>query len=424
MKILVHGAGKEVGRSCIEMQSKEGEFLLDCGVKLSVGGMEFPTRTDTKNIDAVFISHAHLDHTGCLPLFDHQGLFCPVFATPMTKAITKILLIDSFEIEMAERHGDVAYKKRDVERIGSSITAVDCNKWNDIHGIRWKFTDAGHIPGSASVMLKAENKTILYTGDINTEETLLMQRLDDNYGEKIDVLVIESTYGNRNHPDRKQTEEEFLQTVENRLKSGPVILACFAVGRAQEILLLLQRKKWNVPVYIDGMAREVTELLFSHPSTFRNSAGLKNAYNNAKQVRGSHERDSILNRNEKAIFITTSGMLDGGPVIRYLEKLHSNSNAAVLLTGYQVRDSNGRMLMENKKIRLGKGIVDVKCFVKQFDFSAHAGQGGLYSLIKKISPKIAIINHGDEAEAENLGKFCEKLGIKTFVPATGDVIEI
>ena len=233
MKILIHGAGREVGRSCIEVQSKDGEFLLDCGVKLSVGGMEYPTRTDTKNIDAVFISHAHLDHTGCLPLFDHQGLFCPVFATPMTKAITKILLLDSFEIEMAERHGDVAYKKRDVERIGESIITVSYNEWNKIHGIEWKFYDAGHIPGSSSVMIKTEGKTILYTGDINTEETLLMQRINDNYDEPIDILIIESTYGNRSHPERSKTEEEFLNLVEEKIKQGTVLLPCFAVGRNQ-----------------------------------------------------------------------------------------------------------------------------------------------------------------------------------------------
>jgi len=424
MKIIIHGAGKEVGRSCIEIQSKEGEFLVDCGVKINVSGMEYPTRTDTKNIDAVFISHAHLDHTGCLPLFDHYGLFCPVYATAATKAITKILLIDSFEIEMAEKHGDVAYKKRDVERIGNSITTVDYDEWNEVHGIKWKFIDAGHIPGSASVMLKAEGKTILYTGDINTDETILMQRINDNYDEKIDILIIESTYGNRNHPDRKKTEEEFLDLVSERVRQGPVILPCFAVGRAQEILILLNRRKWDVPIYIDGMARKVTDLLFSYPTTFKNPDELRKAYANARQVKGGHERDSILREKPRAIFVTTSGMLDGGPVIRYLEEFYNDSNASIIITGYQVRDSNGRMLLENKKARIEKRVVDVKCFVKQFDFSAHAGMDGLKNLIKKIKPKIAIINHGEIEEAESLGEFCNSLKIKTFVPSTGEVINI
>ena len=424
MKILVHGAGQEVGRSCIEIQSKDGEFLLDCGVKLNFQGMEYPTRTDTKDIDAVFISHAHLDHTGCLPLFDHQGLFCPVFATPMTKAITKILLMDSFEIEMAEKHGDVAYKKRDVERIGESIITVNYNEWGKIHGIEWKFTDAGHIPGSASIMLKTEGKTILYTGDINTEETLLMQRIDDNYKEKIDILIIESTYGSREHPDRIKTEEEFLNLVQEKINQGTVLLPCFAVGRAQEIMLLLKRRKWPVNIYIDGMAKEVTELLFNYPKSYKNPSGLKNAYNSVNQVRGSHDRDSLLNRDEKAVIITTSGMLDGGPIVRYLEQLYNNPNVSIILTGYQVMDSNGRMIVESKKARINKRVVDVKCFIKQFDFSAHAGKSGLEKLIQKINPKIAIINHGDVKEAESLGNFCSKLKIKTFVPKTGEVITI
>ena len=424
MKIIIHGAGKEVGRSCIEVQSKEGEFLLDCGVKISVGGMEYPTRTDTKEIDAVFISHAHLDHTGCLPLFDYQGLFCPVYATPATKAIAKILLMDSFEIEMAEKHGNVAYKKRDVERIGNAITTADFNEWNEVHGIKWKFFDAGHIPGSASVMLKAENKTILYTGDINTDETILMQRINDNYEEKIDILIIESTYGSRNHPDRKKTEEEFLDLVEEKIKHGPVILPCFAVGRAQEILILLSRRSWEVPIYIDGMAKKVTDLLFSYPSTFKNPGELKKAYASARQVKGGHERDSILREVKNAIFVTTSGMLDGGPVVRYLAEFYDNPNASIIITGYQVKDSSGRMLLESKKARVEKRIVDVKCFVRQFDFSAHAGMDGLKNLIKKIKPEIAIINHGDAEEAETLGKFCNSLKIKTFVPSTGEAIEI
>jgi putative mRNA 3-end processing factor len=249
-----------------------------------------------------------------------------------------------------------------------------------------------------------------------------MQKLNDNYEEKIDILIIESTYGNRQHPDRKKTEKDFLDLVGKRIKQGPVVIPSFAVGRAQEMLLLLQRRAWDVPVYVDGMAKKVTELLFNYPDTFKNANELRTAYSKARQIKGSHERDSAV--KEKAIFITTSGMLDGGPVVRYLEEFYDNPNASFLLTGYQVRDSNGRMLLENKKVRLNKGVVDVKCFVTQFDFSAHAGQNELQDFVKKINPKIAIINHGDAEEAEELGRFCSSAGIKTFIPQTGDVIEI
>ena len=195
MKIILHGAAKEVGRSCVEIQTKNNKVLFDAGIKIGLegeglegAGSEYPKISKVSDVNLVLLSHAHLDHSGALPLFNYQGLKADIYCTSITKFLCKLLLKDSLKIEILnDRHP--AYSKENVTNVLFQMINVKYNKEYIHNDCEFKYFDAGHIPGSASILLRVEGKTILYTGDYNTEESMLMPKADINYGEKIDIMI-------------------------------------------------------------------------------------------------------------------------------------------------------------------------------------------------------------------------------------------
>ncbi|MBI5398762.1 MBL fold metallo-hydrolase [Candidatus Woesearchaeota archaeon] len=421
MKLVMHGAAREVGRSCIELQSKQSRFLLDCGIKLTESGTEYPVGLERADaIRAVFLSHAHLDHTGALPLFDHRGMKCPIIATPTTKALTRLLLEDAFKIGRLQ-HAQLGYEQLDIDKALACMSNVQLNDSGTIDNVYYKYFDAGHIPGSSSIVLALENKKLLYTGDYNPQETLLMHGGSQDFGD-VDIMITETTYGDRDHPPRTATERRLLQRIEDTLAlGGKALVPSFAVGRAQEMLLLLARKDWGVPVYIDGMALEATQLLLEHPDSLKEADKLHEALRKAQQVRRG-ERHKIFSK--QSIVITTSGMLTGGPIIDYIKHTHNDVNSAILLTGYQAEHTNGRLLMDKHHVYIDGWKTAVKCTVEQFDFSAHAGATELKRVIRKISPHTLVVQHGDPAAVEHMRLWAAALGFDVRTPSLNEVISI
>lgn len=417
MKLTFHGAAQEVGRSCIEVN---GKYLFDAGLKLGTELSEYPTLTYAEHIRAVFLSHAHLDHTGALPLLNHNGLHCSVYCTKMTKALTKILLQDSIHIEMMQ-HKHPAYGKDNVLNVLSFMQQVQYHKKYKLDDGAFTFLNSGHIPGSASVLLELNGKQILYTGDLNTANTQLLDGA--TYTSAPDILIIESTYGSRDHPSREKTEQRFLQAVEKTLKqNGSVLIPSFSVGRAQELLLVLSRKRWNVPVYLDGMAKKVTDIILSMPEYIKNVAELKHALKYVEYVQDFRHRQRIV--EHQGIFISTAGMLDGGPVIDYVKHLHHDKNNSILLTGYQAEGCNGRLLLEEGCVYLDGMRTQVAGYVEQFDFSAHCGRNELLAFVDHQHPKTVVINHGDEGECADLAAALRKKKYTVFVPKVGETIDL
>src|SRR3989344_513629 len=317
MKLLVHGAGQEVGRSCFQLHTKQIKVMLDAGIKLSEHGAEFPTtitEADIKQLDAAFLSHAHLDHTGALPLFDRWGLRCPIFTTKATAALTKVLLMDAFNIGRLH-HEHLGYEKFDVEQVFSFMQKIKFRDEGTLKGLNYQFYDAGHIPGSSTIQLEAEGKRIVYTGDIRNADSRLMPAADTGYEMPVDVLITESTYGDREHPVRTKTERDFINAVRTAIgRGGNVLVPAFGVGRAQELLLLLAKEDLGAPLYMDGMAKEVTELLSAYPTSIKSAGELKSAFANCKQVKGQLQRLNLLRQStNQGVYLTTSGMLTGGP---------------------------------------------------------------------------------------------------------------
>lgn len=428
MKIKMHGATKEVGRSCIEVTYKtlgsQKRFLFDSGVKIDPKGMFHPSNIEKVNeLDAVFISHAHLDHTGHLPNLLHEGLDCPIFCTAATKDTAQILLEDAHKIEMSE-HEHPGYDQADIEKVSSMMKPVNYLAENRVSpSMISKFYDAGHIPGSSSILVNAEGKNILYTGDIKTESTLLLKGADTNYQEPVDVLIIESTYGGRNHPSREESQKRFLDAIRSTLsRGGSVVVPVFAVGRAQEIIMLLDKEEFDVPLYFEGMSKKVTRHYLGMPSYLRDATQLQNAFKKARFL--MHDDDRRAAMQEQGIFVSTSGMMTGGPVLGYLEELGRDKKNSILMTGYQAEETNGRFLMEKGFVYVDSKRIDIKASYEQFDFSAHSGMDELRGIIAKTKPKVTIINHGDPEEALALGNFAKKVCKEVYVPEMDDEIEI
>ena len=428
MKIEFHGAARQVGRSCIEV---DDTYLLDAGI--SVGEIseypaniirkEFdfyqePRKVDFKKINATFLSHAHLDHTGALPLFSHFGLKGPIFCTAGTKGLLEVLLKDALKIHMIKTKGRAAYTMRNVRKVLDSINLVKYHENKHFDDVFFKFYDAGHIPGSSAIYLEKNGKSLVYTGDINSEDSLLLHGCDEL--PHADALMIETTYGNRDHPPRSKTNQEFLEEIERTIDNGgSVIIPVFAVGRAQEMLLLLSKGRFKVPIYLDGMAKKVTKFCLDNPKFIRDPAAMRRAVKEVDFVMPSTRKKII---KQQGIFLTTSGMMTGGPVLGYLEHLYNDPKSAILLTGYQAEKTNGRMLVEHGEIFLENRRVKVKCQVRHFDFSAHAGRKELIGLIKQVNPQKLILIHGDNAALESLGNYFSKKDV--VIPKLGDKVQI
>jgi putative mRNA 3-end processing factor len=270
---------------------------------------------------------------------------------------------------------------------------------------------AGHIPGAAMFEILGHDTT-LFTGDLNTLSTRLV------YGAqpvKCDTLIMESTYAGRNHPERMKLEFQFVQKIKEVVSRGGVaILPSFAVGRTQEILLILRGQKFDVK--LDGMGASVNRIYLKWPEYLRSAKKLKAAIRRVDVVRKARDRT----RADADVIITTSGMLDGGPVIDYLQRMKDDAKSAVLLTGYQVEGTNGRKLMDGGMINLYGTAVKVNTGLEFFDFSAHAGHDDLLRFIDGCDPKRVILMHGDNRDI--LAKDIQ--GREVILPKEGELLEI
>lgn len=426
MKLFFHGGARQVGRSCIELQTQGDRYLLDCGVKFKDDGFEYPEKVfEIKEVDGVFISHSHLDHTGALPFFEHHNLICPIFMTAQTKPITKILLKDSYKIaRIKEMHP--AFNSVDLKRVKRATRTVDFDKKYHFRKVNFSYFNAGHIPGSASIKFEVEGKKLLYTGDLNTRDTLLMKPANPRDFGEVDILITESTYGARQLPRRDDLYEEFLNNIERIIKQGGrVLIPVFALGRAQEILIMLSKRKWKVPIYFDGMAKQITRKVLTNPSKYiKNKAALNKMYFEVVDyVANEDKRNDIAQK--PGIFVTTSGMMQGGPALHYLKHMWHDEKSATFLTGYQVKHTNGWLLNTYKEAYIKGWKTQVKCEVKKFDFSGHLDQDDLHQMILSVNPKILIIQHGNEESVDSLKSWAEKnLKAKIYAPEVGEEIII
>ncbi|MDA3855759.1 MAG: MBL fold metallo-hydrolase [Candidatus Woesearchaeota archaeon] len=428
MKIIFHGAAREVGKSCIEIQSEGKRYLLDAGVKFIPQGIEYPKYLDKiHDLDGLFLSHAHLDHSGALPMLEHKQLNCPIYTTDMTWRIVNMLLADSYHLEKL-KHLHPAYSERDIKAVEQDLKFVTYDKeYTTKDGkIKFQYLNAGHIPGSASILMQIEGKTVLYTGDINTEDTNLMIPSNlDKLQNEVDILITENTYGDRRHPDRVDAEEGIIKSIESCVKEGgSALVPVFGVGRSQEVLIILNKLDLSIPIYLDGMARKLTEhMVKSDDPYIDNKDILDQMFKRAIKIKSPREREDIA-KKKGIVILTTSGMVQGGPVVSYMGHYTHVQENFIILTGYQAKGTNGRSIFEDHTFYTNHHREKVVSHVRKFDFSAHYGQDSIHNLIEKIKPKSLILQHGDLEAIEAVRNWAkENTDAKVYDPYIGEELD-
>jgi len=365
-------------------------------------------------MDALLLTHSHLDHSGMVPqAVAETG--CQVWATDVTIDVSEILSYDSLKIARAEGH-ELPFSMADVQELHNAHVPLRTNRWFSIEGVGVRAHRAGHIPGAVSYELEDGRSTLVFSGDIGGQPMRLVKppRLP-----VCDTLLLEATYSGRDHPSRPQLEQAFLDRVEEVVGNGGIALVpAFAVGRTQELLLLLAET--DLPVWVDGMGRRVSRLYLQHPYQLRSIRAMRAAIDNARFVHHFELRKQALQR--PGVIVTTSGMLDGGPVHTYLKQLHRNKRSEILLTGYQVEGTNGRRLLDQGRVLIDGVELKVDCPVSHFDFSAHAGHTELVEQAKRCQPNTVVLYHSDDRRP--LATALEEEGFEVLLPGTGETFRV
>ncbi len=418
MRIKCLGGFREVGKNSVLLEHENEKILLDYGVKVETN--EVPLRPPD-DINAMLIAHAHLDHSGMAPAHFQNGR-CPVFSTVSTFDQAHMLLKDSIKVSRLKGVKE-RFNERDLEAMMKNEKRITYGQEFEVGNARVDVIDAGHVPGSCMFLLKTGKKNILFTSDFKIDQTNLLSgaRLE-TIRDRVDVAIMESTYGLKEQPKRSSTEEELFSTIKSTIESGGMaLLPCFAVGRAAEILMVLDKYKSSFRVFLDGMAKEATEIALRYPEFLRDPALLKKALEDVVPLYSNDDRKMAISK--PSVIITTAGMMSGGPIVHYLKELYNKEESAIIFTGFQAPKTPGRYLMDTHSYKENGLNLKVKMQIKYLSFSAHAGRSEILQFIKKTNPEKIICMHGDECEKFALD-INTRLGIEALAPANGDVVEL
>jgi putative mRNA 3-end processing factor len=363
------------------------------------------------HLDAAFFTHAHLDHIGMAPIVGRNGT--KVIVTSMTGQLAELMLEDAMKVARLEGYSS-RYSLRDLNYLLDNMKTVEAGGVAKVSGAEVALTPAGHVPG-ATMFLYRGSKDVLFTGDVQTHPSHLV---GEAKALPCEVLIMESTYADREHPNRGTTEESLCQAVERVVEGGgQVVVPAFAMGRSQELMMILANKGFEI--WMDGMARAVNDIYAKNPSALRDSRAFRRALSGVRIV--EDPRDRFEAQKYADVIITPSGMLDGGPALHYLGAIARDPQSALFLTGYQVEGSNGRELVEKGTLTVGGVTIRPTCQVKSFDFSAHAGHAELLELARACNPKKILLMHGDKRE---LLKADLEKDFEVILPTNGDPITI
>ncbi|MCK5300902.1 MAG: MBL fold metallo-hydrolase [Thermoplasmatales archaeon] len=404
------GGSNKVGSLSMMLETNGTRLLFDYGMTPSKPPT-FPMQPPP--VDHMFLSHSHLDHSGMTPYLcsrDNQK----INTTKLTAEISNLLHKDSIKIAKMEGYAPL-YNMNDVKQTKTNTIPVEPNKKKFLekdHEIR--FHSAGHIPGSLMFEL-VESRNFLFTGDFNIQDTNLVKGTKPI---KCDILCMEGTYAGRDHPKkREELEKEMIDKIEEVImRGGLAILPAFAVSRSQELVLILKNSGFNI--WYDGMGRKVSEIFLKYPKYLRSEKNLRDALNRIHFVHSEKGRKTALKSD---VIITSSGMMDGGPVLSYMNKVKNDAKSSVILTGYQIKGTNSRLLIDKKKLDFYGVIEKVACEVDYFDFSGHAGHSELIEFAKKCNPEKIILMHSDNREAlrKPLSEFAD-----VYTPNDGEILDL
>jgi hypothetical protein len=454
VRITTLGGAREVGRSCYLLQTPESKVMIDCGINVASEERAFPhleaPEVDLEELDAVILTHAHLDHCGYIPYLFKQGYEGPVYCTAPARDLAVLLQLDY--VEIAEREDKLLpYEKRDISTFLTHTISLDYGDVTDIApDVRVTFHNAGHILGSSIVHFHIGEGVynVVYTGDLKFDRTRLFSPAVYSFP-RAETLIIDSTYGAPQDvmPRRSQAEEEFIRTVvETVRRGGKLIVPAFAVGRAQEIMVLLEDYSRrglidSIPVYLDGMIWEATAIHTAYPEYL--SRDLRELIFKSDsnpflseifvKVKGPDQRSDVI-EGEPGVVISTAGMMTGGPVMEYFKRLGPDPRNTLVFVGYQSEGSLGRRIQKGWRevpLRGERGRLEevkVNMEVKTIDgFSGHSDRIQLLNYVRRLSPKPerVISVHGEESKCIGFASTVHKmLRIETRAPMNLETIRL
>lgn len=428
VKLHFAGGCREIGGSAIEISGNNKTVLFDYGIKMGEQGEKVPKfprlKSKPKDISHIVLSHAHADHSCGLPLL-YSGIAQPnLLMTRVTKDLTNLLIKDTIKLSKYF----LPFENQERIRMLKKIYSVNYENELALNGMKVKLFDAGHIPGSACTYLEIDGKKILYTSDINQIPTRLNENCKAIFP-PIDYLIIESTYALYEHPNRMETEKEFMDDVNKTIEmGGTVLIPAFGVARSQELLLVLTNNGFKKPITMDGMARASSQIFKDHPQFIKNVDFFEQSLNKTKLIsyskRKSHERQEAV-KNQGAI-IAPSGMLRGGTAMLYLRELSQDVNNSIFLVSYQLPESPGKKLLDTGSIfikDLDKEIT-VKAKIKLYNFSSHSDCNNLWNLIENINfnpgAKVFCVHGEEEACTKFADQIMEKHDLEAHAPKKGE----
>ncbi len=416
MEILALGASREVGRSAFLVKGEKTNVLLDFGV-LMTRQPAFPVHVKPKEVDAILLSHAHLDHSGGIPLF-YLSDGIDLYATDLTLDLTKLLLNDFLKISGFY----LPFEYLDLMSMLKKSKGLKMSDDVKIGEFTASFRDAGHIPGSSIITLDNSKKRVLYTGDINGRNTHLLNGVSIDSGE-FDAVITESTYATADHPPRQEAEETFVEFAKEIVEGGGVLLVpAFSVGRAQEIACVLRDHSFPYPVSMDGMALETNDILFRHQEYLKDPVLFRKSIENLEAVKGWNKRKMLV--KTPGVIISPAGMMVGGASVFYTQEIATQPKNAISIVAFQVPGTPGRTLLE-KGIALVNGKpTKVRATVRRFNFSSHSGKKELFDMLGRVkgSPKVLTVHGEEESCVKFAEEIKEKMGFEALAPTPGQKI--
>ena len=453
IRLTALGAARQVGRSCFLLQTPVSKIIIDCGIDVSSQGkdkypyLEAP-ELDLSTIDAVVLSHAHLDHSGLIPYLYKMGYKGPVYMTTPTRDITALMALDFIGVAYKQAAAPL-FKSTDIRTMVKHSITLGYNEVTDITpDVRITFYNAGHILGSAMIHFNIGNglHNYVYSGDIKFGKSRLLDPATA-YFPRLETLQIESTYGGKdsNYPPIKESEEELINFINDVIKGGgKVLLPELGTGHAQEKMLILSAamesgKIPKVPIYIDGMIWDINAIHTAYPDFLSNSVRSlifqdKNPFTSDifKHVGSPQERKNVI-EGGPCIILSTSGMLVGGAAVEYFKEFASSSANGMCLSCYQPAGGLGRQLKEGLKEttfningRDEKVPIRLK-FLSIDGFSGHSSRNELMALMNSINPKPrkVIVNHGEVSKSLDFASSIYKSHrIETVVPKNLETVRL
>ena len=404
------GAAGEVGRSAFQVNCDGTNFLLDYGVmfgKPRGAPPTYPLHVKPRDIDSVIITHAHLDHSGCVPSLFVSGN-CNVYGTAPTFDLSKLLIQDMIKIEKNAHSFGVP----EIDNMMQKAKTIGFNEKITRGNASFELRSSGHVIGGSTVLVESNNKKLFYTGDINLRGSRLLPPADLDIGE-MDMVITESTYSQQNQMPRKDSEKgliDFANEVMDR--KGTLFIPSFSVERSQEVASVLINAGFKHKIIMDGMALKVNDVLLKYPEYLRNPEIFKDVIDRVVAVRDHNERKKAL--NEPCVVISPAGMLVGGNAVYYLQELSFNDKNGIALVSYQGEGTPGKKLLDTGKVQTRGKDLNVKAEVKQFQFSGHADRDSLFEMIKNLkgNPKIMTV-HGDDTSCTRFAEeIHEKFGFE------------